>query len=448
MAESKLAVVILAAGKGTRMKSALPKVLHKIAGLEMLGHVIRTAENLRPEKIVVVAAPDQVEAFRAVVGAHEIVTQDQQLGTGHAVRCAEAALKNFTGDVLVLYGDVPLVLTETLQKLLAKKSGHAVGLLAFKTEHPHGYGRLITTADRVNKIVEEKDADADEREIKLCNSGLMAISAPRLWELLAALKNNNAQGEYYLTDLVAASGDAVFVSVEDRGWAHNELMGINDRYQLADAENVYQNSRRWDVVMGGATLQCNYSTIFSYDTKIGENVTIGANVVFGPGVVVESGAEILPFCHLEGCVVKSGARLGPFARIRPGSVIGADARIGNFVEVKNSEFAAGAKANHLSYIGNASVGAKANIGAGTITCNYDGVNKYRTEIGAGAFIGSNSALVAPVSVGDGALIGAGSVITQNVPDHALAIARGVQKNITDWARKFFDNKQPGAKGSV
>ncbi len=441
MTESKLAVVILAAGKGTRMKSALPKVLHKIAGLPMLGHVIRTAESLAPEKIIVISAPDQVKQFRSVVGKHEIVTQDQQLGTGHAVRCAESALKNFTGDVLVLYGDVPLVRAETLKELLQKKSGHTVGLLAFKTEHPHGYGRLITTADRVHKIVEEKDASADEREIKLCNSGLMAISAPRLWELLAALKNDNVQGEYYLTDLIAASGDAVFMNVQDRGWAHNELMGINDRYQLTDAENVYQNRHRWDVVMGGATLQCNYSVIFSYDTKIGQDVVIGANVVFGPGVVVESGVEILPFSHLEGCIIKSGARVGPFARVRPGSVIGTDARIGNFVEVKNSDFGAGAKANHLSYIGDAAVGESANIGAGTITCNYDGVNKYKTDIGAGAFIGSNTALVAPVRVGNDAIVGAGSVITSDVPDHALAVARGVQKNIADWAKTFFNKEK-------
>ncbi len=437
MKHSDLAVVILAAGKGTRMKSALPKVMHPIAGLPMLGHVIQTAEHLGASKIIVIAAPDQVEAFRPVVGSHDIVVQTEQLGTGHAVRCAEDALKGFTGDVLVLYGDVPLVRVETLKALLEKKSGHKVGLLAFETDHPHGYGRLMTRGNRVQKIIEEKDATTAQKKITLCNSGLMAISAPHLWELLAALKNNNTQKEYYLTDVVAASQDTVYFSVENRDWSMNELMGVNDPYQLTDAENVFQNRMRWDVVQNGAILQCNYSVIFSYDTKIAADVTIGANVVFGPGVVVESGAQILPFCHLEGCTIKSGARVGPFARIRPGSVIGSHANIGNFVEVKNAHIGEGAKANHLSYIGDATVGSLANIGAGTITCNYDGVHKHKTEIGAGAFIGSNTALVAPVKVGDGAITGAGSVITKDVPDHALAVARTIQKNIAGWAKKFL-----------
>lgn len=438
MKNGNLAVVILAAGKGTRMKSALPKVLHKVAGLPMLGHVIRTAESLGPEKIIIIAAPDQVDAFRPYTGAHDIVVQEKQLGTGHAVRCAEAALKSFTGNVLVLYGDVPLVQKETLQRLLEKKSAQTVSLLAFRSQTPHGYGRLVTTADRVNKIVEEKDADEDEKEIKLCNSGLMALSAPRLWELLATLKNSNAQGEYYLTDMVAASGDACFAMVDEA-----EVMGINDRAQLSSAETVFQSRTRRTFMLGGVTLQSPDSVIFSHDTQISGDVTIGANVVFGPGVVVESGAEILPFSHLENCTIKAGAKIGPFARIRPGSVIGADARIGNFVEVKNTEFGAGAKANHLAYIGDATVGAGANIGAGTITCNYDGIKKSRTEIGAGAFIGSNTALVAPVSVGNGAMVAAGSVITENVPDGALGIARAVQANVLDWAKDFFKKKEEG-----
>jgi len=436
MVESSLAIIILAAGKGTRMKSALPKVLHQIAGLPMMGHVIRTAESLSPEKIIIVAAPEQVESFRPIVGVHEIVVQEEQIGTGHAVRCAEDALKNFTGDVLILYGDVPLVHIETLQKLLQKKSDCTVGLLAFKTDRPHGYGRLIVSADRVNKIVEEKDATEDEREVNLCNSGLMAVSTPRVWELLAKLENDNAQGEYYLTDMVAASGKAYFFITDEE-----EVMGINDRAQLAAAEQIFQSRARDAAMLTGVTLQNPASTTFAYDTRIGTDVTIGAHVVFGPGVTVENGAEILPFSHLEGCVIKSGARVGPFARIRPGSVIGPDARVGNFVEIKNSDIGSGAKANHLSYIGDARVGEKANIGAGTITCNYDGINKYKTDIGAGAFIGSNTALVAPVSVGDGAIIGAGSVISKNVPAGALSIARAVQKNIADWATKFFSKEQ-------
>jgi bifunctional UDP-N-acetylglucosamine pyrophosphorylase/glucosamine-1-phosphate N-acetyltransferase len=414
------------------MKSALPKVMHKIAGLPMLGHVIKTAEALEPEKIVIVAAPDQVDAFRAVAGAHEIIVQTEQLGTGHALRCAESALKNFTGNVLVLYGDVPLVHTETLQKLIAKKQNADVAVLGFRAANPFGYGRLVTTADRLTAIVEEKDASTDEKDITICNSGLMAISTPRVWELLAQLKSDNQQKEYYLTDIVRASGDACFIATDE-----DEVMGVNDRLQLAAAETAFQTRRRAEFMLSGVTLQQPETVIFSHDTQIAADVVIGANVVFSPGVVIESGAEILPFSHLEGCTIKSGAHVGPFARIRPGSLIGSGARIGNFVEVKNSNIGAGAKANHLAYIGDATVGTEANIGAGAITCNYDGINKHKTEIGRGAFIGSNSALVAPVTIGEGAMIAAGSVITKDVPPGALATARAVQKNIFDWATKFF-----------
>jgi len=438
MAESSLAIIILAAGKGTRMRSALPKVLHQIAGLPMLGHVIYTAESLSPQKIVIVAAPDQVEQFRPYTGKHEIVVQDEQLGTGHAVRCAKDALKNFTGDVLILYGDVPLVRPETLRRLLHKKHFvHAdAALLGFHAANPHGYGRLIATADRLIRIVEEKDAIADEREIHLCSSGLMSVSAPALWQELSSLKNHNAQNEFYLPDILAALPHACFTMTDE-----SEVMGINDRAQLAAAESIWQTHRRDDAMMAGVTLQSPETIIFSPDTEIAADVTLGAHVVFGPGVTVEGGAEILPFSHLEGCVIKSGARVGPFARIRPGSVIGPDARIGNFVEIKNSNIGAGAKANHLSYIGDTTVGAKANIGAGTITCNYDGINKYKTDIGPGAFIGSNSALIAPVFIGEGAIIGAGSVISKDVPSGALGIARVVQKNIAGWATKFFSKEQ-------
>jgi bifunctional UDP-N-acetylglucosamine pyrophosphorylase/glucosamine-1-phosphate N-acetyltransferase len=432
MTETSLAVIILAAGKGTRMKSDLPKVLHKIAGQPMLAHVIQTAERLSPQKIVIVAAPDQGDAFKTHVGMHDIAIQDQQLGTGHAVRCAETALKNFTGDILVLYGDVPLISADTLQSLLNKKqqTKAAVAVLGFKAKDPTGYGRLITTADKLLGIVEEKDADADQREITNCNSGLMAITAPQLWELLAQLKNQNAQGEYYLTDVVAAAQQACFALTDE-----NEVMGINDRLQLSQAETIFQTQKRHDHMRAGVTLSAPESVVFAYDTMIAADVTIGANVVFGTGVVVESGVEILPFCHLENCTLKSGAKIGPFARIRPGSIIGEDARIGNFVEIKNAQFGAGAKANHLSYIGDATVGANANIGAGTITCNYDGIKKHKTKIGAGAFIGSNSALVAPVTIGESTMIAAGSVITDDVPVGALGIARAEQKNIIHYQRK-------------
>jgi bifunctional UDP-N-acetylglucosamine pyrophosphorylase/glucosamine-1-phosphate N-acetyltransferase len=442
MRESNLAVIILAAGKGTRMKSATPKVLHPIGGLPMLGHVIRTAESMKPEKIVVVAAPDQLGAFRPHVGQHEIAVQDAQLGTGHAVRCAESALAGFDGDILILYGDVPLITQQTLSELLRKKSGahSAVAVLGFRAANPAGYGRLVVTGDALLGIVEDKDADAAQRAIPLCNSGLMAVSAAHLWPLLATLRNHNAQGEYYLTDIVAAAAakdlPCCYGLAEE-----SEVMGINDRLQLGEAENLFQARMRRAAMLGGVTLQCNYSTLFAHDTQIAHDVTVGANVVFGPGVVVESGAEILPFCHLENCVVKSGAKIGPFARIRPGSVIGEGARVGNFVEIKNAEIGAGAKANHLSYIGDATVGEKANIGAGTITCNYDGIKKSRTTIGRGAFIGSNTALVAPVTVGDGAMVAAGSTITKDVEAGALGIARSVQKSISGWAKDFFSKEK-------
>lgn len=437
MKQANLAVVILAAGKGTRMKSVRPKVMHDIAGLPMLGHVMRTAESLHPERIVVIAAPDQVDAFRPVVGAHEIVVQTEQLGTGHAVQCAAPALKNFTGDVLVLYGDVPLVRAGTLQALLDKKheTNATVALPGFIAKNPQGYGRMVTAGDHLLCIVEEKDALPEQRVIQLCYAGIMALSAPDVWKHLGVLSNQNASGEYYLTELVAAAHQACFTITDE-----TEVMGINDRAQLAAAESAWQARRRTEFMQWGAALQNPDSVTFSYDTKISPDVTIGANVVFGPGVRVESGAQILPFCHLEGCVIERDARVGPFARIRPGSCIGVGAHIGNFVEIKNTDFAAGAKAGHLSYIGDATVGEGANIGAGTITCNYDGIAKHKTEIGAGAFIGSNTALVAPVSVGEGAITGAGSVITENVPAGALALARGVQKNIAAWALKFFEKK--------
>ena len=438
MENTNLAIVILAAGKGTRMQSALPKVMHKVAGLEMLDHVIRTAQTLSPQKIVVVAAPDQVDAFHNIVGEHAIAVQDKQLGTGHAVQAAQTSLSNFNGDILVLYGDVPLVTPTLLKNFLAHKENtkSALTIMGSEPANPHGFGRLVMAGDLPMSIVEQKDLSPGQAQIKLCNAGIVCAQSDLLWQWLGRLQNNNAQNEYYLTDIVAmAAADDVPRTVY-KG-CDIETMGVNDRAQLQMVEQKFQRRMRAQAMLGGVTLQDADSTYFSYDTHIAPDVTIGANVVFGAGVVVKSGAEILPFSHLEGCTVKSGARIGPFARIRPGSEIGSDARIGNFVEVKNAKFADGAKANHLSYIGDATVGENANIGAGTITCNYDGIKKSKTEIGAGAFIGSNSALVAPVAVGDGAMVAAGSVITQNVEAGALGIARGKQKNILGWATKFF-----------
>lgn len=439
MTESALAIVILAAGKGSRMKSNMPKVLHKVAGLPMLGHVIKTAEALSPQKIVIVAAPDHVETFRPYTGAHEIVVQDQQLGTGHAVRCAESALKNFNGDVLVLYGDVPLMNHHILSNFIQDKRKHhaKLSVMGFEPYNPYGFGRLWMANDDLLGIIEQKDLTPEQEHIKKCNTGIMCVDSALLWELLTNLKNNNSQNEYYLTDIAAAVCER---KLPRRVFHLDHSMyatGVNSRADLSEAERLFQMNARWDLMLSGVTLQDANSVHFYHDTQIAEDVTIGANVVFGPGVVVESGAEILPFSHLEGCTVKTGARIGPFARIRPGSVIGKNARIGNFVEIKNTQMAEGAKANHLSYIGDASVGTDANIGAGTITCNYDGIKKSKTEIGAGAFIGSNSALIAPVKIGDGAMVAAGSVITKNVEPGALGLARGGQKNIANWAKEFF-----------
>lgn len=441
MTESALAIVILAAGKGTRMKSTLPKVLHPVGGLPMLGHVIKTAENLKPQKIVIIAAPDQVDAFRPHTGAHEIVVQDQQLGTGHAVRCAAAALKDFKGDVLVLYGDVPLMRSEALQEFIETKhqANTPLAVMGFRTLHAYGFGRLVTDGNKLLEIIEQKDLPADHANNngeESCNSGIMCIASDRLWPWLENLQTNNAQGEYYLTDIAKMACQQDLNPIVF--FVPNILtQGVNDRSDLSKVESHYQRQRSYDFLMNGVTLQSPGSVVFSHDTDIAPDVVIGANVVFGPGVKIESGAEILPFSHLENCTVKSGAKIGPFARIRPGSMIGRNARIGNFVEVKNSEFGDGAKANHLSYIGDASVGENANIGAGTITCNYDGIKKSKTEIGADAFIGSNSALIAPVKIGDGAMVAAGSVVTKDVEPGALALARGVQKNIANWAKEFF-----------
>ena len=442
---SGLACVVLAAGKGTRMRSDLPKVLHPLAGRPMVEHVLAVARALAPERMVLVIGPELEGAAKGWEGdGVDCAVQDEPLGTAHAVEQARPLLEDFGGDVLVLYADTPLVRAETLAGLIRarRESDSAAAVLGFRPENPGEYGRLILAPDgTLARIVEYAEASADERAVTLCNAGMMAVDGRRLFALLDAIGNDNAKGEYYLTDLPA------IVAAEDGACAvaeapAEEVMGINDRAQLAAAEGVIQDRLRRAAMEAGATLADPGTVWLSADTRLGADVTIGPNVVIGPGVVVEDGAEIRPFSHLEGVRVGRGAAVGPFARLRPGSDIGEGARVGNFVEVKNSTVERGAKINHLSYVGDAGVGAGANIGAGTITCNYDGYEKSRTEIGEGAFIGSNTALVAPVSVGPGAVVGAGSVITEDVDADAIAVARGEQRQREGAAARRRAKRRP------
>lgn len=440
---TEIAIIVLAAGKGTRMKSALPKVMHRAAGRSLLGHVLHAARGLAPAEAVVVVGPG-MEAVaaeaRGVFPQVRTAIQEDRLGTAHAVSMAKPALGSFSGTVLVLYGDVPLIGAESLAKLaqLAGRSGMAV--LGFEAEEPHGYGRLIRDAGgHVAAIREELDASPEERKINLCNSGIIAVSSERLWPLLGKVGNGNAKGEYYLTDLVelaTAEGIACGLAICPEA----EVAGVNDRAQLAAIEATLQDIYRRRHMLNGATLTAPDTVFFSADTVIGQDVVIGPHVVIGPSVTVEDGVEILAFSHLEGAQVRAGARIGPYARLRPGAEIGADAHIGNFVEVKKAVIGKGAKANHLSYIGDARVGAGSNIGAGTITCNYDGYEKHLTDIGNNVFVGSNTALVAPVKVGNGANIAAGSVVTRNVPADALAIGRADMELREGWAARYREMK--------
>ena len=420
------AAVILAAGLGTRMRSRLPKALHPIAARPMLRHILAAATEVF-DRAVVVIGPDMPELER-IAAPHPVVVQVDRLGTGHAALQAAALLEDFVGDVAVLYADNPLITPETLRRLAAARGEAGLALVAMRPADPGRYGRVLTDANGdVQRVVEWADASPAEREVGLCNAGVICAPAAKLFGWLRAIRNDNAKGEYYLTDVVALArqdGQRV-VAIEA---PEAELRGINSRAELAAAEASVQARLRAAAMEGGATLIQPDSVTFAFDTRLGQDVTIGPNVVFGPGVVVEDEVEIRAFSHLEGCVVRNGAVIGPFARLRPGTVVERAAHVGNFVELKAAVLGEGAKANHLSYLGDATIGAGANIGAGTITCNYDGVNKHRTEIGAGAFIGSDSALVAPVRVGARALVAAGSVITEDVPDDALAIARGRQAN--------------------
>jgi len=435
-----IAAIILAAGKGTRMKSDTHKVLHPIAGRPMLLHLIDAVKALGAEREVVVvgAGKEQVEAAVHPLGV-ETAEQAEQLGTGHAVRMAETALADFQGDVLILYGDVPLVTTDTMRRMLDALHGEgdpSVVVLGFRPADPGAYGRVIVGPDgRLDKIVEYKDATPEERAVTLCNSGLMAVRSADLFRLLAQLGNDNAAGEYYLTDLVElARADGRFsVGIETDAI---EVAGVNSRGELAGLEQEWQQRRRTRAMVEGATLVAPETVWFAFDTVVGRDVTIEPNVVFGPGVSVADRVVIHAFSHIEGAEILSGADIGPYARLRPGARIEQGAKIGNFVEIKKAAIGPGAKVNHLSYIGDASVGAGANIGAGTITCNYDGFLKYRTVIGNGAFVGSNSALVAPVTIGDGAIVAAGSVVTRDVESDALGIVRAEQQVKPGWARAF------------
>jgi bifunctional UDP-N-acetylglucosamine pyrophosphorylase/glucosamine-1-phosphate N-acetyltransferase len=430
MTDSALAVVILAAGAGTRMKSALPKVLHEIAGRPMLGHVLAIARELKAKRSVAVIAPgaEQVAALARDYGAASVV-QERQLGTGHAVASAEAALKSFDGNLLVLFGDCPLLGVDTLARLTGQLAkGADIAALGFSPADPTGYGRMVVKDGRLERIVEHKDASAEERRIGLCFAGMLAAPARALFDLLRQLDNKNAQGEFYLTDVIAIAAKQGLRTVAVEGPAE-EMMGVNSRAQLAEAEAAFQARRRRELMEKGVTFVGPETVFLSADTALEPDVSVGPYVVFGPGVTVRRNAQIRAFCHLEGAEVGEGAIVGPFARLRPGAVLETDVHVGNFVEIKNARLEKGVKANHLSYIGDARVGEATNIGAGTITCNYDGAEKHRTDIGAGAFIGSDSVFVAPVSVGDGAYVAAGSVITENVEADALALgrARQVQK---------------------
>jgi bifunctional UDP-N-acetylglucosamine pyrophosphorylase/glucosamine-1-phosphate N-acetyltransferase len=427
MPASSLAVVILAAGAGTRMKSALPKVLHPVAGRPMLAHVLAIARALHAKRSVAVIAPGamKVAELAGEYGAANVV-QERQLGTGHAVASTEAVLKGFDGNVLVLFGDCPLLGVGTLARLVAQlEKGADVAALGFRPDDPAGYGRMIVSGDRLSRIVEHKDASAEERKIGLCFAGMLAAPAKLLFDLLRKLDNRNAQGEFYLTDVIAIAAGQGLRPVAVEGPAE-EMMGVNSREQLAEAEAAFQGRRRRELMENGVSLVGAETIFLSADTVIEADVTVGPYVVFGPGVTVRKNAEIRAFCHLEGAEVGEGAIVGPFARLRPGAVLETGVHVGNFVEVKNSRLEKGVKANHLSYLGDARVGEGTNIGAGTITCNYDGVDKHRTEIGSHTFIGSDTVLVAPVRVGDGAYVGAGSVITENVAPDALALGRARQ----------------------
>ncbi|MFV0408706.1 MAG: bifunctional UDP-N-acetylglucosamine diphosphorylase/glucosamine-1-phosphate N-acetyltransferase GlmU [Paracoccus sp. (in: a-proteobacteria)] len=436
----EIAVVILAAGQGSRMKSDLPKVLHKVGAVPMVGHALAAGRSLDPARVVVVAGHGADLVTRAVAKLDEgaqIALQTEQLGTGHAVAQALPLLDGFEGRVIVLYGDTPFISEGTLANLATHDAD--VVVLGFDAADPGRYGRLVTdAAGDLERIVEFKDADEATRGIRLCNSGVMAADAALLRQLISQIGNDNASGEYYLTDipgLARAVGHraAVVTCIEA------ETLGVNTRAELAGAEAIFQARRRAAALEDGVTMTAPDTVWFALDTHIGRDAIIGPNVIFGPGVTVESEAEVLGFCHLEGCHVSSGATVGPFARLRPGAELGGDVHVGNFVEIKNTVLDEGVKVGHLTYLGDAHIGERTNIGAGTGTCTYDGVMKHRTEIGRDAFIGSDTMLVAPVTIGDEAMTASGSVITRDVPEGALGLGRARQATKPGLARRLMQS---------
>jgi bifunctional UDP-N-acetylglucosamine pyrophosphorylase/glucosamine-1-phosphate N-acetyltransferase len=435
------AAIVLAAGLGTRMKSVMPKVMHHLAGRPMVNHVIASLQDAGVSEITCVIGPD-MPALEEAIAPHKSAVQVDRLGTGHAVLAAKELMADFKGKVLIAFGDTPLISAETFEKMLA--GGDDVTVLGFRPDDPAAYGRLVVDdAGALQAIVEYKDACDDVRAINLCNSGVMCVAGDQLFGLLDQITNDNAAGEYYLTDIVALARKAGLSCGVVEG-SEEELLGVNSRVELARAEGIVQDILRHKAMVNGATLMDPASTYFSFDTKLGRDVIVEPNVFFGPNVVVDDEVHIKAFSHFEAAHVGKGGVLGPYARLRPGSNLAENVKIGNFVEIKKADIEAGAKVNHLSYIGDARVGKEANIGAGTITCNYDGFFKYHTDIGAGAFIGSNTALVAPVSIGDNANVGAGSTISKDVDAGDLALTRAPQKNFTGWADKFRA-KQKAAK---
>jgi bifunctional UDP-N-acetylglucosamine pyrophosphorylase / glucosamine-1-phosphate N-acetyltransferase len=442
MTTSKTAVIVLAAGLGTRMRSKLPKVLHPLAGRTMISHLMETVDGLDPDEVTVVVG-DHMNDVSDAVSPFPTAVQSERLGTAHAVLAARDTIANFDGDVLVLYGDTPLITSATLEAMLEARASlmdPAVVVLGFTPDNPGNYGRLFLGEDGVlDSIIEARDATNEQLKIGLCNSGVMAIDGKVMWSLLDRVGNNNTKGEYYLTDIVklARNDGRACVAIEGD---EDELIGINSRIQLAEAEAILQDRLRFQAMENGASLTDPTTVFLSQDTKLGKDVLIGPNVFFGPGVSVGDGAVINAFCHIEGTEILSKASIGPFARLRPGTKISEAAKVGNFVEVKNALLEPEAKVSHLSYIGDAEIGEGANIGAGTITCNYDGYLKSQTIIGKGAFVGSNTALVAPVTIGEGAIVGAGSTITKDVNANALSVTRAPQKSVDCWAKKYRELK--------
>lgn len=437
MSSQKCAAIILGAGKGTRMKSKLPKVLNKVAGQPMICHVLDAISPLNPDVRAVIVGPD-MDNLTAAVAPVPTAIQKNQLGTADAVKAARDILRDFNeGTVFVLYGDSPFITTATLQKMLdARAEGISTIVLGFEPDDPTGYGRLVLGDNGdLDAIVEHKECNDDQLKIGLCNSGFMAVDAAHLFSLLDQVTNENLKGEFYLTDLVELTNKAGLRAGVIKA-SETELLGVDSKADLALAEGLWQGWKRIGMMANGVTLQDPSSVYFAHDTKIAADVIIEPHVVFGPGVVVAEDVIIKAFSHIEGATIDTGADIGPYARLRPGAAVGVGSKVGNFVEMKNATLGDGAKANHLSYIGDAEVGAGANIGAGTITCNYDGFLKSKTIIGERAFIGSNSALVAPVIIGNGAIVGAGSTITKNVADDGIAVVRADQKERAGAAPRF------------